>query len=332
LKLHHSTTDGMGGIQLLSQLHSRTSEPSPEKPQPDAPAPEELSPANVLFGHLARDAREMPGALGRAASTLRTLSRPDRAVRDAVSFGSSLRRVLADPAADGSPLLQARSLSWRFEALDVAFADLRAASKAAGGSLNDAYLAALTGGFRRYHEELGAPIESMPVAIPISVRGSEDSQGGNRFAGARLALPVATTDPRERIERIGEIVRGARSEPALDGLGLIAPALSRLPGQLISQVAGGLTKANDLQASNVPGIREPVFIAGARIERMYGFGPLPGCACMITLISHGGTCCIGVNADAAAVTEPDRFGRCLQEGFQEVLSLHPKSGPVIRRT
>lgn len=332
LKLHHSTTDGMGGIQLLSQLHSRRAAPSPEKPQPLPPDAETLTPANVLVGQLARDVRELPGAIGRAAGSLRMLAtRPDQALRDAVDFGASLRRVLADPQADGSPLLTARSLSWRFDALDVAFVDLRGASKAAGGSLNDAFLAALTGGFRRYHEELGVEIESMPVAIPISVRSSGDSQGGNRFAGARLSLPVAIADPRERIERIGEIVRGARAEPALDSLGLIAPTLSRLPGRLISQVTGSLTKANDLQASNVPGIREPVFIAGARIERMYGFGPLPGCASMVTLVTHGQTCCIGVNVDPAAVTEPDRFARCLGEGFEEVLGLHPDAGPVTRR-
>jgi len=295
------------------------------------PGPEALTPANVLISQLARDAREVPGVLGRAASSLRMLARPDCAVRDAVSFGASLRRVLAGPDAAGSPLLLGRSLSWRFEALDVAFADLRGAAKAAGGSLNDAFLAALTGGFRRYHEQLGTTIESMPVAIPISVRSSEDSQGGNRFAAARLALPVALADPRARMKRIGEIVRAARGEPALDGLGLIAPALSRLPGQWISQLAGGLTKANDLQASNVPGIREPVFLAGARIERMYGFGPLPGCASMITLVTHGDTCCVAVNIDPAAVTEPDRFSRCLADGFQEVLELRRRSGPVTRR-
>jgi hypothetical protein len=240
--------------------------------------------------------------------------------------------VLNDPDAQSSPPLRARSLSWHFEALDVAFADLRGAAKAAGGSLNDAYLAALLGGFRRYHEQLGVTIESMPVAIPISVRRADDAEGGNRFAGARLALPVALADPTRRIRRIGEIVQGARAEPALDGLGLIAPALSRLPGQLISQLAGGLTKANDLQASNVPGIREQVFVAGARIERMYGFGPLPGCATMITLVTHGDTCCLGVNVDPAAVTEPDRFGRCLEEGFAEVLELHPAAGAPTRRT
>jgi hypothetical protein len=130
---------------------------------------------------------------------------------------------------------------------------------------------------------------------------------------------------------IGELVRGVRGEPAIDGLGMLAPALARLPGVVISQLAGGLTKANDLQASNVPGLREEVFLAGARIERMYGFGPLPGCAAMITLVTHGSTCCVGVNVDPAAVTEPDRFAACLEAGFAEVLALHPGATAPVRR-
>ena len=37
---------------------------------------------------------------------------------------------------------------------------------------------------------------------------------------------------------------------------------------------------------------------------MYAFGPLSGAAVNVTLLSHCGTCCIGVNVDAVAV--PDR--------------------------
>ena len=216
--------------------------------------------------------------------------------------------------------------------MDVAFADLRGAGKAVGASLNDAFVGALLGGFRIYHEEMGHPIETMPIAIPISLRSAEDSaKGGNSFAGARLAAPVGLTDPAARMHAIGASVRAARDEPAVDGLGLMAPALARLPGPMISQLAGNLTKSNDLQASNVPGIREDVYIAGAKIERVYPFAPLPGCAAMIALVSHGDTCCIGVNLDPAAITEPDRFGRCLEDGFAEVLALNPDAGAVVRR-
>ncbi|HVS28154.1 MAG TPA: wax ester/triacylglycerol synthase family O-acyltransferase [Solirubrobacteraceae bacterium] len=331
LKLHHSTSDGMGGIQLLSMLHSRRREHNPEKPQRPPPAAERPSAAELLARQVARDVRALPHRLRDAAGALRPLRSPGRAARDAVGFGASLRRVLSDPDAEASPLLGGRSLSWRFIALDVEFADLRGASKAAGGTLNDAYLAALLGGFRRYHEELGQPVRTIPIAIPISVRRDADAEGGNRFAGARLAAPVGIADPAERIAAIGRLVRSARAESAIDGLGLLAPALSRLPGPLISQLAGGLTKANDLQASNVPGIRDEVFLAGARIERMYGFGPLPGCAVMITLVTHGSTCCVAVNLDPAAVTDPERFGRCLEEGFAEVLALRDGAAAPVRR-
>ena len=37
---------------------------------------------------------------------------------------------------------------------------------------------------------------------------------------------------------------------------------------------------------------------------MYPFGALPGCAAMITLISYNEECCIGINSDAAAITDP----------------------------
>ena len=332
LKLHHSTSDGLGIVDLLSQVHSRTRESNPDKPQPLPPVPEHRTPAQELGHQLRRDALALPGTAARgAAAALRAASRPAGTVRGALRFGGSLRRVLGDDGASGSPLLRGRSMSFRFSAFDVVFADLRAASKAAGGSLNDAFLAALLGAFRRYHDELGAPVERMPIAVPISVRTAEHAAGGNQIVAAWLAAPVSIADPAARIQAIGELMRSARGEPALEALPLVAPALARLPGPMISQLAGGLTKANDLQASNVRGIREDVFLAGAKIERAYPFGPLPGCGSMITLSSHGETCCIGANVDPAAVTEPDRFDRCLCEGFDEVLSLTTGAGSTVHR-
>ena len=262
LKMHHSATDGLGSVQLLSELHSRTREPSPDKAQVPPPAPEHVTATRALAGQALQTAGALPGAIaGGGRTALRAFGDPARTLR----FGRSLRRVLADPDAEGSPLLAQRSLSWRWIALDMAFADLRAASKAAGGSLNDAYVAALLGGFRRYHDELGVPLERMPVAIPMSVRSDGDAAGGNRFAGARLALPAGMADPAERIAAVGDAVRAARSEPALNALGFVAPGLARLPAPLISQLAGGLTRNNDLQATNIPGLREDVYIAGAKI-------------------------------------------------------------------
>jgi diacylglycerol O-acyltransferase len=332
LKMHHSSMDGIGGMQLLTQLHSRRRDPDPGKAQPPPPEPEATTPVGTLARSLVRDAGSVPHTLRRAGGLLMRLGRPDHAVRDAARYSGSLRRMLARPDATGSPLLRERSLSWRFAAMDVDFADFRAATKAGHGSLNDGFIAALLGAYRHYHEQMGCPVETIPMGIPISVRRSEDEEGGNRIAAARLVGPVGIVDPVQRMAAIRRQIRTARDEPALDAMAMVAPALARLPGTVISHVAGPVTMGNDLQASNVPGIRdEDVFLAGAQIERFYPYAPLPGCAAMITMLTHGDTCCIGANLDAAAFTDLERFGQCLELGFQELLDLHPGSAAPVRR-
>jgi hypothetical protein len=92
-----------------------------------------------------------------------------------------------------------------------------------------------------------------------------------------------------------------------------------------------MTKGNDLQASNVPGLQEDVYLAGAKVERMYGFGPLPGCAAMAAFVSHGTVGCVGVNFDPASFTQPELFIDSLVEGFAEVLELCPGSAPPQAR-
>ena len=105
-----------------------------------------------------------------------------------------------------------------------------------------------------------------------------------------------------------------------------------MPGGLLALVGGGATAGNDLQASNIPGLREEVFLAGARVERIYPYAPLPGCAAMITMMSHGDGCCVAANLDAAAITDIDGFTGCLADGLGEVLALVPDAPPVRRRT
>jgi diacylglycerol O-acyltransferase len=332
LKVHHSATDGLSAIQLLEQLHPPTREPNLAKPQPRQTDEQPTSPLGALAGQVRGDVQAVP-ALAREAGSLAlsSLTNPVGALRSATRYGQSLYRVLSPPAAAGSPLLARRSLSWRFTALDIRFADLRAAGKAAGGSVNDAFLAALLGAYRRYHAAMDTPVDSIPMTIPISVRKPDDPPGGTRITAARFAAPVSTADPQARIQQVHALVRAVRSEPALDAVGLISPLMARLPGSLTARITGPLTKANDLQASNIPGISREAYLAGAKIERMYIFGPLPGCAAMITLVSHGETACVAANLDTASFTEPELFEHSLVDGFAEVLALRPGAHPPVRR-
>jgi hypothetical protein len=71
----------------------------------------------------------------------------------------------------------------------------------------------------------------------------------------------------------------------------------------------------------VPGATQPQYLGGVRVERFYGFPPLPGCPAMITLVTYRQTGCIGVSFDAAAVTAPELFVTALCDGLDEVLAL-----------
>src|SRR6266516_4325505 len=78
LKAHHSVTDGIGGIQLLSMLHSRSREPMRGRPEPEAPPSDRRSPVEVLLSQTARRIAQTPsravkmtrGAAGTVARSL----------------------------------------------------------------------------------------------------------------------------------------------------------------------------------------------------------------------------------------------------------------------
>ena len=110
-------------------------------------------------------------------------------------------------------------------------------------------------------------------------------------------------------------------EPALGFLDLIAPVLSRLPGIVLTRIAGEMTGLSDLQASNLGAIGRPLYLAGTRVTRIYPMGPRPGIPAMVAMLTYDGTCCIAVNFDPDAITDPAAFSTCLREGFDEVIAL-----------
>jgi diacylglycerol O-acyltransferase / wax synthase len=319
LKLHHCLTDGQAGVQLFDLLHSETADPTPDKPVSSAESATAPGRVRRALGTLGATALSTAAVAGRLSAEL--LRRPAPTISSGLGFARSLARVTGSPPAAPSPLMRRRGLARRLGVIDLPLADLRAAGKAAGGSLNDAYLAGLAGGLRIYHERHGLHPEQLPIAFPVSMRRDDHPMGGNRFAGARIAGPVGIRDPALRIVRIRELVIGAREEPALDFMGILAPVLARIPSALLTRLSEGVTRTVDLQASNIPGLARPAFIAGARITHMYPFGPVPGSAVMVTLISHNRCCCIGVNVDSSAIGDMDTFLESLRAGFDEVLVL-----------
>jgi WS/DGAT/MGAT family acyltransferase len=314
LKVHHALSDGQGFIQLFDMLYP--ADPTVRHTPPRGPIPGIAEPAS-----LADDVRgSVQTVLGMVRGVGSLTARAVRRPAEAISYAQSLSRVVKVPGTP-SRLLAPRGLARRVRVLECEIAELKAAGKAAGGSVNDAFIAALVGGVARYHAKHGAELEDFPLALPVSLRKAGDAAGGNKFAGAYIAAPATEADPVRRIQAVRERVLAVREEPAMAFLGSTAGVMSRLPAGLLTSVTLKSSSALNLQASNFPGLSRPSYLAGARIERMYPLGPVPGSAMMAALITHDGVACIGVTTDNDAVPDPDLLNECMREGLAEVLAL-----------
>jgi diacylglycerol O-acyltransferase / wax synthase len=331
MKVHHALTDGLGGIDLTARIVDGDREPADLGPLPPVPTSEHPvgSPLAEAVGFGARRAGGLAGsAITSVPSAVgRVVRDPVGTARSAAATAASLARFVRPVATTRSPVMTGRRLQWSLRHLDVPTADLKAAGRAAGGSLNDAFLAGVTGGLRRYHAHHDAIVPTLRVTMPISTRRPEDPVGGNRITLARFEVPVAVTDPGARMREIGRRSAGMRAERALAYSEAVAGALNLLP----AAVTGGMLKHVDFLASNVPGFPVPVYVGGARLEAFYAFGPTIGAAANITLMSYRDTCHLGITTDNGAVPDPDLLHTSLVEGFAEVLASARRSTPARPR-
>jgi len=334
IKLHHAISDGVGLVYMTRGLIERSAEP-PAEAEPLPPAPEPEPDAGLLLEEALQALRHRAGrrieqGRGAAAAVVQGLSSLVRrpigatvdALQDTAEIAASARRLLAPASEPRSPVLRGRSLSCRLHAFTRPLERMKAAGRRASGTLNDAFVAGVAGGMRRYHQRMGQEVERLRMTMPINLRsGVQGRHAGNQFAPVRFPVPVGLLDPVERMRAIHALVAAERSEPSLPVVGVIAAALGQLPEAAATAALGAMLKSVDFITSNVPGPHFPVYLAGARLTHLFAFGPLSGAAANVVLFSYDGSCQIGINADPAAVTDFEGFSACVEEGLDEVLAV-----------
>lgn len=326
MKVHHSITDGVGGMRLAMMLYDTERDREASAPAGDPTPLPLLAPLGLLVRAVDHNRRRVLGIVRRSFGQARAVGEamfrdPRGTVEQAAAVGKSVARLMAPATTPRSPIMHGRSLSRDLGVTEVPLDDLKRSAKAVGQSLNDAFVAATLGGLRRYHEEHGASCDDLRMTMPINVRGSGADLGGNHFTPARFLVPLTYDDPEERMRAVGQLSRQVRDEPAIRLSEGLAGVLNQLPTSVSTALFGAMLKGADFVTSNVPGVPFPVYLAGAELQSNYAFSPLAGSAANITLVSHCGTCCIGVNVDRAAVPDRDTFVRCIDDGFAEVLKL-----------
>jgi len=318
MKLHHAIADGQGAVQLGLALFDFAPEGADLGPMPQEPEPAVLDTTGFLeavirnnVGWVARTAEDAIRGLG--PLTMEAVKNPGDLISRARRTAESVMRFTKVPFGPLSPIMQQRSINYHFDTIDMDFAAYKAAAKKRDRSVNDLFLAAISVGMHRYHERMGRPVDELRMNMPISLRSSGDD-AANAVTIARFEIPISNAID-DVLEAAAQTVRSWRAEPALRLADNLAEFSRFLPPELLSAAA----QTSDLTASNVPGVPVPVWLCGAKVERMYPLVATIGAAINITMLTYAGVASVGISTDDAAVDDREELIRSLRYGFREVI-------------
>ena len=318
-KVHHCLADGMAGMAVGNLLvgpdpHYRPPPPTTWEPRP-APSGVQLVLDEV--GHRIT-------APARVVRSQRT-SGSGGATRAGV--GSLLGDVLRRPPT--SPLRAELGPERRFDWTVLPFSEVRDLGRRAGGTVNDVALAVLSGALAELLQARGASPADLDVraVVPVSLRRA-GGQGdmGNRVSELIAHLPLAETDPWQRLLAVVEHTTALKASGQAGTGELVNQVIDLLPAPLIGPLFRLFTSASpaDLIVTNIPGPPMPVYLLGARQLATYPVVPLlAGQALGVALVSYDGQLLWGLNADRQRVADLDLLTGAIDAGLSELRSAAP---------
>jgi WS/DGAT/MGAT family acyltransferase len=345
-KVHHSVVDGVSGSEILSVLL----DPSPEgrelPPKGDGAQPERVPSELEMLGRglmglpmqPLRALRSMPTALPNLTSLpganafpgVPTLTRATSAVRERLGRGGTDPAILeATTARPPKTSFNGRiSGHRRFSFGQLSLDTVKAIKNEAVVTVNDVVVALCAGALRDWlkaRDEL--PHKPLVAMVPVSVRTDEQmGTFGNRVSMMIVPIPTHEADPKRRLQRTHELLRGAKSRhkavPAdllTDATSFIPPAVASLAARTTMEVMGRTRPPVNVVISNVPGPRSPLFCAGAKLEANYPVSVVvDGVGLNLTVMSYLDHLDFGIVADRDQVDDVWSLMDGLRHSFDEL--------------
>jgi WS/DGAT/MGAT family acyltransferase len=319
-KMHHTISDGINAIRMSMQYLDF--DPDATAPvggfveEHDIAPPPSSAPIDVVRGFVEGSFR-LPLSIARQVGELlaepASIPKAGSAVFDTVR---TLASQLSDTEAARSPLWRQRSLRREIVTASAPFRPTKAAAKKLGGTINTAFLTTVAEAASRYHLEFGEPVDALRASMAVSTR--TDDSGANAFSLVRMLVPTGEMSLGERFEAISAAVDGARQGSASANLETLATVATALPTSLLTRLARQQAQTVDFATSNVRGAPVSMYVAGAKLLENYPVGPLVGVAFNITMLSYDGRLNMGINVDNAAVDEPARLGRLVEQSARDL--------------
>jgi diacylglycerol O-acyltransferase len=304
-RVHHCIADGIALVRVMLSL---TDESPSARRQPARAGP--VAPGFRL------PLDWLPAAVGRGvASGQHLLANPNKAVgmaRVGVHGAYRLGRLLvlpADPVTVFKGKLSRRKRAAWSE--PVPLDEFKVIGKAFNATVNDVLVAVATGALRRYMEKRGERTSGVAIraSVPVNLRPLDESHKlGNAFGLVFLTLPVGIVDPVRRVRAIKKEMDGLKGSPeALIAFGVLS-LLGFAPVEVEQLGLRFFGSKATAVLTNVPGPREPLYMAGQKIDKIMFWVPQSGHLGLgISILSYAGSVMLGVATDAGLVPDPERI-------------------------
>ncbi len=329
-KAHHVVLDGVAGVELMTAFLDES--PEPEQHTPAEERRPDVSPG--AFGLLARTfvrqlartgeamelaARALPPILKTQVESLLPQSEP---TRTSESSAPVVRRMV----------FNGRPTSARvFGGVRLELAEVQALREGVeGATLNDVILAICSGALRSYLEATqDEPVQPLVAVAPVSVReAGTETAGGNRVSMMSVSLGCEIADPLERLQQVCSTARTSKKKSSDLGATTLVDVAELIPsafGQWFAQAYRGLELSSrhaplfNCVVTNVPGPRQPLYLAGSKMVANFGLGPIfDGVGLIHPVLSYDDSITIAFTSCPSMIREPALYSDCLQGAFDEL--------------
>lgn len=353
IRVHHCYADGIALVQVMLSLMDNCAEGRRDQPQPKSR--HKNTGGNVFERFLAparhgveQAAEWVEAALGKTYEWMRHPTGAAESLFDGARSGTR------EAAEIGKELIHALTLSddpqTRFKGRLGVFkrvawcdplplAEVKAAGRALGATVNDVLMACAAGALRSYMLDQGDCVDGLKIraTVPVNLRSPAHARElGNHFGLVFLDLPIGEPNPVGRVHAVRESMSQLKnSRQALVSYGLLS-ALGVGPAVLQRPAMEMLSRKATTVATNVPGPPTPLYLCGTRVRELMFWVPQTGSIAMgISILSYADSVYFGLISDSKLVPDPEKIIQRFAGELEKLLLialLHGSDAPITPET
>ncbi|NTV64713.1 MAG: wax ester/triacylglycerol synthase family O-acyltransferase [Oscillochloris sp.] len=330
-RLHHCIGDGAAIGHMLGSMLDDSPKPNTVAPLVRRNHQRPASPLAALGAAIENIGAVVRSSEGVLNDSWATMTHPERALGLASKGMGAMGKIALMPPDTRTvfkgPLGVEKRAAWT---MPVPLANVKAAGRVLGGTINDVMLTAMAGGLRRYLQSRGSSVDRVMIRgmMPVNLLPANSKpSSGNHFGMVYVGLPVHIEDPVQRIAAVQRETAAIKSSPeAIMGYGIIS-AMGVAPLDVERAMLDMLCSRATAVITNVAGPQMTLYLCGQPVRRSIFWVPKAGNLGLgLSIFSYAGQIQMGIATDAGLVPDAMALAAAVDAEIQTLVGIERAVG------